>query len=764
MANNNNNQPVHLTAPYNFVPLNEYVYIPEWADTVSQDIPFADGEDGIIEVTWRNVSPLCIRDAGEADRTNGSDNSPHYSMHVKQPDGSRLYYLPGSSIRGMLRNTLNIMSFGKMTQYDNKYFGYRSFDTKKSNGNEYQELMKKASCGWLRYDKEADEYLLYPCKGRLEKKSVDEVRKKLPKYDEEKSAWRRNEIIGKNTFPAVEKNGQDYALFATGKMDGKKHELLIPSECVDTAVVFKNDDKVIKSFFTVYENTPDFDNYKKMLRSGEDIPVSFVRERGEILAMGMGRMFRYPYKYGIRDLVEKGQTLKQYGESHDLCEAIFGWTDTKGSKKESMKGRVQFGNAFASAPLKDEQLPEAVTGILGSPKPSFYPLYIEQKGGVYKNYSSDDAQIGGRKLYRIHKGSSVTELPKGNGNEKVQSKFRPIPEDQAFTMRIVVHNLKKVEIGALLSAITFHNNKDVWHNIGTAKGYGYGKLKCTEIKLQGFSHEEQEYLKAFESEMSVFVYEKHNRLWTQTEQIKKLLAIMSEHDDGELRMLEMDKGKSPLGKNEYNYFSQNSHFETLTEMDKYFAPSVSIEQVEAIIEERRRLKELQKQEEELRRIEQRRSEDNAKIDKYIQDNLFDKALDILSSLIEELKSKKMDSSAEEEKLENLRLKMQEAENAEKEKKTKGIIDLGFEANIDVDKWKTCSDKIQKWLKTNNRPLLTEEEKTLLKQKIRNLFDNPDKKEKRDWDKPYDKSSIWRKVKDYLGDDGAKALYDELAGI
>lgn len=759
MANNNNNQPVHLTAPYNFVPLNEYVYIPNWADEVSQDIPFADGEDGIIEVTWRNVSPLCIRDAAELD--DGSDT--FYSMHVKQPDGSRLYYLPGSSIRGMLRNTLNIMSFGKMTQYDNKYFGYRSFDTKKSNGNEYQELMKKASWGWLAYDKNTDEYLLYPCKERLEKKPIDSVKKKYPKYDEETSAWKRNEIIGKNTFPVEVKDGHEYALFATGKMDTKKQELLIPSDCSDTPVVFKNDDKVIKSFLTIYESTPDFENYRRMLRSGKDIPVSFVSERGKVLAMGMGRMFRYPYKYGIQDLVEKGQSPKQYGASHDLCEAIFGWTDTKGSENESMKGRVQFGNAFASSPLKDGQLPEAVAGILGSPKPSFYPLYIEQTGGVYKNYSSDDAQIGGRKLYRIHKGSTVTDLPQGNGNEKVLSKFRPIPEGQTFTMRVVVHNLKKVEIGALLSAITFHNNKDVWHNIGTAKGYGYGKLKCSEIKLRGFTHEEQEYLKAFESEMSVFVYEKYNRLWTQTEQIKKLLAIMSEHDDGELRMLEMDKGKSPLGKNEYNYFSQNNHFDTLTEIDKYFAHSVSIEQVKAIVEERRRLKEQQEQEKEQRRIEQRRSEHNAEIDKYIQDNLFDKAIDLLNRLIEDLKSKKMDPSAEEEKLKNLRLKMQEAENAKKLAKDKGVIDLGFEANIDVDKWKTCSDKIQKWLKTNNRPLLKEEEKTQLKQKIRNLFGNPDKKEKRDWDKPYDKSSIWRKVKEYLGDDDAKVLYDELVG-
>ena len=100
-----------ISAPYNFVPLNEFVFVPDWANDVSQDIPFADGEDGYIEVTWKNVSPLCIRDASGADGEN-------YSMHVKMSDGSRLYFIPGSSLRGMLRNTLSIMSFGRLSQYD----------------------------------------------------------------------------------------------------------------------------------------------------------------------------------------------------------------------------------------------------------------------------------------------------------------------------------------------------------------------------------------------------------------------------------------------------------------------------------------------------------------------------------------------------------------------------------------------------------------------------------------------------------------------
>ena len=42
---------MQLTTTYNFVPLNDRVYQPSWANAVSQDKPFSDGEDGTVEVS-----------------------------------------------------------------------------------------------------------------------------------------------------------------------------------------------------------------------------------------------------------------------------------------------------------------------------------------------------------------------------------------------------------------------------------------------------------------------------------------------------------------------------------------------------------------------------------------------------------------------------------------------------------------------------------------------------------------------------------------
>lgn len=182
-----------ITAPYNFVPLNEYVYIPAWGSQISQDVPFEDGEDGYIEVTWRNVSPLCVRDASDYEEKDGG-LKVCYSMNMRQPDGSRLYFLPGSSLRGMLRNTLNIMSFGKMTQYGNKYFGHREIADQKSG---YRKLVGKeecnCQCGWL--EKNSDDiYVLHICEENVESIRMEEVKSLYNQYDpfdktKRKSAW-----------------------------------------------------------------------------------------------------------------------------------------------------------------------------------------------------------------------------------------------------------------------------------------------------------------------------------------------------------------------------------------------------------------------------------------------------------------------------------------------------------------------------------------------------------------------------------------------
>jgi CRISPR/Cas system CSM-associated protein Csm5 (group 7 of RAMP superfamily) len=88
-----------ITAPYNFVPLNKEIFYPSWADDVSHDVPFEDAESGEIDITITAKSPIFIRD---------SKDEEEFCQHNNE------YYIPSSSVKGMLRNVLEIMSFSKM--------------------------------------------------------------------------------------------------------------------------------------------------------------------------------------------------------------------------------------------------------------------------------------------------------------------------------------------------------------------------------------------------------------------------------------------------------------------------------------------------------------------------------------------------------------------------------------------------------------------------------------------------------------------------
>ena len=763
-----------ITAPYNFVPLNKHVYLPDWADQISHDIPFEDGEDGYIEVTWENVSPLCIRDA-----STGDDG---YSMHVKQSDGSRLYFLPGSSLRGMLRNTLNILAFGKMEQYDNRFFGYRIFDTNKSLGKKYQKEMAKVKFGWLHKDEsEDDKYVLYPCIDGFDKIRIEDVSKWYPGYDEKKTSWERNNFIQRQSgcyFPKYEKYEDDktYCIFATGQMLGKEHELLISQPDKDHPISLGK--KTIDSFFAVYEPSPYFDEYQKLLKEGTDIPVSYIsvsdgQGKNGIAAMGMGRMFRYPYKYDVSSLIEKEQPECQSGK-RDLCETIFGWI----GNENSAKGRVQICNALMTNTISENELKEIV-GVLGAPKASFYPLYLKQSAPGYQTYESDDACIAGRKRYRIHDGGSVTELPKGNGNGNVTSILKFLPRNCKFKMRINVHNLRRVEIGALLSAITFHKTQGVYHNIGSAKGFGYGKLKCANLKLHGLnSDKEEHYLKAFEMEMNADLGEE----WRQTEEVRTLMAIMSRHDDACLRMMEMDKNKSPNEKNEYAYYSRNANFSKLEEKLKSACSFVSEEDRKLIEERKKQLEEVRRQRERVERKNLFEIENAGAYDDIFQkrkEGNFDVALKELNNLITRLNTNSLDCEKEEALVQEITREKSEAEKREQEDKKKekqkereSYLAKGLSGHLNekstrddkpesfrVTDWSTCATRVNKWLRDKQSETLDVEERDILEAVIRRLATNPVKRDQKKWNSQ--NSPIWKQIKEYLGEERAGKLFEEL---
>lgn len=759
-----------LTSIYNFVPLNEKVYYPEWASQVSQDIPFSDGEDGVITVDFHNVSPLFIRN-GSSDRNNSDKHSSHIMIGDK-----RLYFIPGTSIKGMLRSTMEIMSFGKMTQYTNRFFSKRELGGKlTSDGAAYVALMQGVRPAWLRMEK--DKLYLTPCNDVWLRISDWELVKLYPSLGKGKSGWQKNKYIANDAgqwYPEYELNGKKYRIVCTGNINKKIKEYLFPIGRLEEAPV---SERVSQAFMSVHEPSPDFDRVVDYLKSGKELAVFYLPGANayDIKAIGLSAMLRYPYKQSVDDLVSTQQNPDC--NKPDLVETIFGYAT--GSSAKSMRGRVQIGNAFALSPLADDQLLNEVKGVQGQPKASFYPFYVKQTNNPYKTYDNADG-IAGRKLYRVHKGHTVTALPSENGNENAVSRFIPLPSGQSFRLRIVVHNLRKFEIGALLSAITLHKTSGVWHNIGLAKGFGYGKLQIDGISLsEGFSSSVEDYLSEFERIMSLFTFTvlPSKAMWSDTPQISALMSILGEHDDEDMRVMEINSKE--LGK---EYVNAKRHFDKLQEKAITVNSLLSADDKENVKETSLAYsKQLETQAlVELKNKWKQKNEDKyAEAEALSKQEKYDEAYNKYEVIIKELTLSGCDTTEEVQCQEKVKLlqedliarRQQQIADENKDKKMKKYKD-GLAATLDkvyaegspkagqyeIVAFERLYKEISNWKKLAKEKELTDVEKAAFASTFRRIcsgkLSNKDIKDLAN----KEKSRNWRKAKEFLGD-----KFDDLLG-
>lgn len=532
-----------IKAPFNFVPLSDKVYFPDWADQISHDIPFEDGEDGVITLEITNNTPLFVRDGHSKDETT------EWSNHIITPQGDKVYFIPGTTLKGCFRNVMEVLAFAKMNRFNNSSFGYRSF----LRGSHYPGMMasKAKHCGWLYRD--GDGYAIDECVEGIQKIAHNVLKDYFPTFNKGKehaTAEIKQKSLGEDLYPLLtiydnqisySENGSrktvpagTFRVVCTGYMNGKKSEYLF-SEICNTIQV---DKAVFDSFDTIHGFTPYYagqngkDGFlRERLKRGERIPVFFEKQEEKVVAMGITRMFRYPFKKSLKDCVER--VSKEHFDSRlDLTESIFGYV----SSSAQLRGRVQIGDAFSTKLIADEDC-VSLSGVFGQPRPSYYPLYLKQDGNTISDYSSDNAQLSGRKRYRITQGGKVWALSQGNGNEKLMTSFRPLPANQTFICKIHVHNLRKIEIGALLSAFSFNGASNAYHNIGLAKSYGYGTFTCKATLSGEFKHTAIDYIKSFNEEISYFL-QQHNSSIDNEKCLSRLLAIASAtHTEEEMQQM-----------------------------------------------------------------------------------------------------------------------------------------------------------------------------------------------------------------------------------
>ncbi len=556
---------------YNFVPAPQEKQIikPEWAEQVSHDIPFSDGESGEVEIEIEAKTPIFIRNGHtKADAEifekykNGQLQNPtpeekmaidrylSFSHFVR--GGRKEYFIPATSLKGMIRNVLEIMTLSRLQPVNDDRYSFRDLTRNSLYLSEYKRY--KIHAGWLKQKndgsweiEECDE-LAFIHHEELKKKGFPFRDLFLNKNPKDKTAEYKYRLAKENnlrlkyrfkthkensrTIAEFDEYGKEGTLVFTGqaskrtekidktgklKASGKVHEFVFFDKENPTYLdVSERQQKDFKFIYLDHDKqniSKDWKFWREKLKNGEKVPVFYAKdENNQLKHFGLAYMYKLPYEYSVKDLLDYNY------DSYDLAEVIFGSIE---DKVNALKGRVFISHAFSEDAGPDTKQRE----ILASPKASYFPFYLEQPPQVppYKTYMDKDAQLRGFKRYYINEHTQTGKYDeKQLKNKKVFTEFIPLKPGTKFKTKIRFHNLRKIEIGALLSALTFHGTHDrSFHSLGSAKPFGYGKIQIIKLGLKNTKYQVNEYLLEFEK----FMEEKTGNKWLNSGVIKELFTI-----------------------------------------------------------------------------------------------------------------------------------------------------------------------------------------------------------------------------------------------
>lgn len=249
-----------------------------------------------------------------------------------------------------------------------------------------------------------------------------------------------------------------------------------------------------KFIYDKKETKQDWDRIKSLIddANGNGAPVFFRLEGGKVKDFGFALLYRLPYEKTPFEALD-GKQQETESSDYDLADCMFGriGKDREEDKDKALRGRVQFSHAFADRSAKEDS---AHSGryVLSSPKASYYPIYVEQTGvsnplvgsQTYKTYN--DGTIRGWKRYVLKTDAKRPTLglndkakEDSKTNDDQCSTIRPLGAGTTFTCDVNFFNLLPEELGALISAITFHGQKGCYHQFGGAKPFGFGRTTVT---------------------------------------------------------------------------------------------------------------------------------------------------------------------------------------------------------------------------------------------------------------------------------------------
>lgn len=523
------------TAPYNFISLpakalasglDEYIREADSAASGCEKY-IAKNEviSGYIDLELETLTPLFIQGEG----------SLPYMLGDKP-------VLPGSSLRGMIKNIFKIITMGNMRAgedfFDRKVF-FRSivknnkFQWSKDLNTLYKDILQpdgnsKVKPGFL--IKVKNKYYVVQSKDER-----DTIKNFMPDILEpgKASRVRKSDVIWKGTNAYIWtgtlgiealRNGAKYGLFDTLQEYDAAKEKYNKEHKADIAngkpfnmgkqliryIKLKETQWNIRTEVDIKQYQKDNNrkgvdlldrrvmrkasDFRKIVNIPSDIsaiaPCYYIPDEGVVEAFGHGRCFRIPYKHSIGEIVEK--SYKEYSDDMiDYTDAVFGCSPEFAS-------RVYFEDAMPVDDVKPMQ--EFPAHPLLQPNPTSFQLYLKQDiGKQLKNWDSDGAEIRGYKMY-WHQANGKADMKASpeelegdktlEGNKKSEKQIqcrpmRPIPANTKFSSRLRFKNLLPEELGALLLTLDLdQSDNKIAFKLGKGKSIGLGSVRLSDYNLK----------------------------------------------------------------------------------------------------------------------------------------------------------------------------------------------------------------------------------------------------------------------------------------
>lgn len=469
-------------APYNFISLNGKI-IPS-AFSIKEN-PFDKYYDskvtGYIKVKIETMTPIYIRDTIDSNEyATAKESKDIYDFF--SPGDHNILKIPGSSQRGLIRTLVEIISFGKFDDFEDKRLYMRGFADKtlgpvyRNYGLSGKGVSYNMSCGLLK--KEGQNYFIYDS-GQPNQISKADSRAAI-------------RALGKtyDQFEFYEDTSSSTYIVVTGDIPGKNNDWQVefPKPSCKKITLSSDDILDYKNDINRYEKA---DLIEKLKRHSSGVPcfyTNWIDNLGRTrFVFGHTGMFRVPYTKTIGEHVPDELKVENY---FDISEAIFG-------NEKDFVGRVFFEDAFCNNNNKSEiLLGENNPQILSGPKPTTFQHYLTQPSEErdnLKHYGPDGnnklSLLRGYKQYWHKEGENwvadfreVERYP-----NQYNTKINPVKSGINFTGRIRFENLSDVELGALLFALDLPYEKDnngniiteCCHKIGMGKPLGLGSIRIS---------------------------------------------------------------------------------------------------------------------------------------------------------------------------------------------------------------------------------------------------------------------------------------------